>query len=184
MCSKGGFALLALAAGLALAHPALARVLKSFEDALAGIAPGASFERRTLFLDEAASARAAELSGVKVKPGVVHAYRLHRDGQPAGMAYLDIHRVRTLPEKVLVVVGNDGKIAGIEVLAFQEPPDYLPPQRWYDKLKGRALGPDLQIGRGGVDGITGATLTTRAAVDSARRALALHQTMGEGGKLQ
>lgn len=183
MCFKGRLALLALAAGLAFARPALARVLKSFEDALAGIAPGASFERRTLFLDEAASAKAAELAGVKVKPGVVHAYRLLRDGQPAGIAYLDVHRVRTLPEKVLVVVGTDGKIAGIEVLAFQEPPDYLPPQRWYDKLKGRALDPDLQIGRG-VDGITGATLTTRAAVESARRALALHQTSGEGKKTE
>jgi Na+-translocating ferredoxin:NAD+ oxidoreductase RnfG subunit len=51
-------------------------------------------------------------------------------------------------------------------------------------LKGFALGPDLQIGRGGVDGITGATLTTRAAVDAARRALALHQTSGEGRKAE
>lgn len=183
MCFRSRLTLLALAAGLVAARPALARVLKSFEDALAGIVPGAAFERRTLFLDEAASARAAELAGVKVKPGVIHAYRLVRDGNPAGMAYLDVHRVRTLPEKVLVVVDPGGRIAGIEVLAFQEPPDYLPPQRWYDKLKGRALDADLQTGRG-VDGITGATLTTRAAMESARRALALHRTLGEGGKAE
>ena len=160
--------------GLVFAGPALAKVLKTFEDALGQLMPGASFVRQTIYLDKELAAQASNLAGVKIEPGVVHAYALTRDGQPAGMAYIDIHRVRTLPEKLLTIVNPEGQVVGVQVLAFQEPLDYLPPQRWYDRINGKTLTPDLQIGRD-IDGITGATLTTRAAVESVRRSLALHQ---------
>ena len=38
----------------------------------------------------------------------------------AGVAYFDTHRVRTLPETVMVVVGADGRVSKIDILSFDD----------------------------------------------------------------
>jgi Na+-translocating ferredoxin:NAD+ oxidoreductase RnfG subunit len=58
------------------------------------------------------------------------------------------------------------------VLAFHEPPEYLPTDRWIGQFPGRKLDDDLKLGAG-IQGITGATLSTQAMTSGVRRALAL-----------
>ena len=156
--------------------PAFARVLATVEDALARRIPGATTERSTVYLTDEQRKSVATRAGLSFSDEIVYPYRLLKDGALVGTAYLDVHRVRTLPEKVLVLVGPDGKLLGGEVLAFAEPPDYLPAAKWYDRLVGRGLDDTLRLGKG-VDGVSGATLTSRAAVECARRILALHAVL-------
>jgi Na+-translocating ferredoxin:NAD+ oxidoreductase RnfG subunit len=138
--------------------------------------PGVVSERQTVFLTAEQREQIGKVSGAAFKDEIVYPYVLRRDGAVVATAYLDVHRVRTLPEKVVVLVATDGKLLGIEVLAFSEPPDYLAPARWYDRLAGRAMDDTLRLGKG-VDGVAGATLTCRAAVDCARRILSLHAVL-------
>lgn len=156
--------------------PAYARVLATVEDALARRMPGATTERSTVYLTDEQRKNVAARSGLSFSDEIVYPYRLIKDGAVVGTAYLDVHRVRTLPEKVLVLVGPDGKLLGLEVLAFAEPPNYLPAAKWYDRLTGRTLDDTLRLNKG-VDGVSGATLTSRAAVECARRTLALHAVL-------
>lgn len=138
--------------------------------------PGASsIERRTAFLDERQLARVRGLAGrgVEVKQGVVTYYVGMRGGRPMGAAYFDAHRVRTLPEVAMIVVSPGGAVDRIEILKFSEPPQYRPPEGWLEHLEGRALDASLSR-RGGVPALTGATLTSAAVTDAARRVLALH----------
>ena len=93
-----------------------------------------------------------------------------------GVAYFDVHRVRTLSEVLMVAVGTDDRISRIEVLQFQEPPDYRPPERWLRRFRGSALDRQLSL-KGSVANLTGATLTADAVTDSARRMLALHRVI-------
>ena len=97
-----------------------------------------------------------------------------------GAAYFDAHRVRTLPEVLMVVVGTENRIRRVQVLRFAEPPEYRPPDGWLARLVGRALDTELSERRG-VDGITGATLTTRAVTGAARRTLSIHQVIAPFG---
>ncbi len=60
-----------------------------------------------------------------------------------------------------------------EILAFHEPPEYQPPARWFERLYRRPM-EEMQFSRG-VDAISGATLSTRAALDSVRKAMAIHK---------
>ena len=64
------------------------------------------------------------------------------------------------------------------MLAFLEPRQYLPPARWFGQLIGKELGPALSLD-GEVRNLAGATLSARASVRSARRALALQRVLGE-----
>jgi hypothetical protein len=160
------------------AAPARARVLVTVEEALALAFPGAEVERRTVLLTEAQRARATELGGQPPATAVVHPYVATRDGAIVGIAYFDTHVVRTLAETVMVTVDGDGRVGRVEVLSFDEPPDYLPREAWYRQFDGRPLDPELELRRS-IRPVSGATLTARATTDAVRRALALDRTLAE-----
>jgi hypothetical protein len=176
--------LLALAALTLVAAQARARVLLTVDEALELAFPGCRVERTTVYLTEEQLARARELAGGEVESALVRPYvaRCVR-GAPGGVAYFDTHRVRTLPETLMVVVGADGEVDRIEVLAFREPPDYLPREAWYEQFAGRGLDPELELKRG-IRGVTGATLTARATTGAVRRVLALDRVIRDAGALE
>jgi hypothetical protein len=180
--SRFAFAL-AVLVSTALAAPgaAGAKVLLSADEALALAFPGCAIERRTVFLSQAQRARAAELAGTELATARVHPYvatRSETGGATCGTAYFDTHRVRTLAETLMVAIAPDGTILRVEVLAFDEPLDYLPRPVWYESFRGRALDAELELRRS-VRPVSGATLTARATTDGARRALALHRALDE-----
>jgi len=161
----------------ALAPPAArAQVLMTQEEALeVAFPPPARVERRTAYLTETQLERARALAApdVEVEQTVVTHYVGMRDGRPVGVAYFDVHRVRTMAEVAMVVVTPDGKVSRVDVLKFMEPPEYLAPEGWLRQLEGRPLDEELST-RGAIRNLTGATLTARALTRAARRVLALH----------
>ena len=172
---RGAAALLALAL-LAVAAPAAAQGVLTQEEALRLAFPaGTQVERRTAYLDEAqlAAARRAAGPGVELTQRVVTHYVGTRGGRPVGVAYFDSHRVRTLPEVLMIVVDVHARVERIEVLKFGEPPEYRAPEKWLERVEGKALAPELALKRG-VPHLSGATLTAEAVTAAARRVLALH----------
>lgn len=159
-----------------VATPAVAQRLTQ-DEALRLAFPGAEVERRTAFLTpsqlEAVQARAGR--GTAPPPSVVTYYVATKDGGPAGTAYFDAHRVRTLSEVLMIVIAPGGTVRRVEVLRFDEPPDYRPPAGWLALLAGRPLA-GLSL-RGGVPPLAGATLTADAVTAATRRALALHAVL-------
>lgn len=175
-------AALALVALLAFAplHAATAeKVFLKLEEALALAFEGCEIEKRVVYLTDDQRAAAAKLAGVEVESKIVRPYVATKDGKLVGVAYVDVHRVRSLKESVMVVVDPNGKIARVELLSFAEPLEYAPKAQWWGQFVGKGLDDELALKRG-VRGITGATLSARAAVDAARRVLALHQVLGAG----
>lgn len=181
---RAGVAVLAVAlVALLSGGPAGATVFLTVDEALDLAFPGCTIERGTVYLEEAELERARELAGGEISRAIVHPYAARCPGQGggttrAGTAYFDTHRVRTLPETVMVVVGPAGEVERVEVLSFQEPPDYIPREIWYQQFEGRELSDDLELKRG-IHPVTGATLTARATTDAVRRVLALHRVLGE-----
>lgn len=173
----------ALLAGLVAPAPVPATVFLTVDEALELAFPGCRVERKTVYLTDEQVARARELAGGGVESALVHPYVARCEGgEEGGVAYFDNHRVRTLPQTLMVVVGPDDEVARIEILAFREPPDYIPRGAWYDQFTGRELGPELALKRG-IRGVTGATLTARATTEAVRRVLALHRVVRSAGVL-
>ena len=169
-------ALLAFLMWAGSSSPAAAQERLSQEEALRLAFPGATaFERRTAYLgeEELAAARTAAGRGVDVRQRVVSYYLARRGAQPLGVAYFDAHRVRTMPEVLMVVISPQATVQRIEVLQFSEPPEYRAPDGWLDLFDGRSLSPDLSLKRS-IPTLTGATLTADAVTDAVRRVLALH----------
>ena len=158
-----------------------AKVFLSVDEALKLAFPGCEVARRTAYLTPEQLRRVKELSGAEVPSALITYYAASRGKQPAGTAYFDTHRVRTLPETLMVVVDPQGKVKRIEVITFREPEEYMPRGNWYGQFQGRKLDKDLEVKRG-IHPVTGATLTVRATTGAVRRVLALHQVIREGKK--
>jgi len=160
---------------------AWATVLITVEEALELAFPDAAIERQTLFLSDEQRDRVAEDSGAEVSSSIATRF-VARDGDGVvrGWAYLDTHRVRTLPETVMVVLDADGRVRRVEVVTFREPLEYMPRRGWYEQYEGQELDDDLALKRD-IRPVTGATLTARATTEAVRRALALHAVMAEEG---
>ena len=178
--SRASFKLVAvvLCAAAAVTLPLAAKVFSTTEQALGEAFPGCTVERQTVFLTEAQLGRAAELAGEPIESALVHPYRATCGGSHAGTAYFDTHRVRTLPETLMIVVAPDGSVEAIEILTFDEPTEYIPPDIWYEQFLERRLGPGLELKRG-IDAVTGATLTAVATTDAVRRVLAVDRVLDE-----
>lgn len=167
---------------LLFAIPAIARSFLTQEEALNLAFPAASaVERESLYLSDAERENAVRLAGVEFTDELVVRYVAKQGGKVTGFAYFDAHRVRTLPETIMIVVGTDNRIARVEILSFSEPLDYLPKERWLDQLDGKALDDELSLTRA-IRPISGATLSGRAIVNASRKMLAIHEVVAARGR--
>lgn len=153
-------------------QPAAGGVLLTREEALELAFPGCEVDRETQYLTRDERRRAADLAGAKVNSRLVVRYR----SDCGGVAYFDVHRVRTLAETVMVVVDSEGRVARLEVMSFFEPEEYIPRRSWYDQFLRLRLDSRLRLKRS-IHAVTGATLTARATTDAVRRILALDQVL-------
>nr|BAL52434.1 hypothetical conserved protein [uncultured Gammaproteobacteria bacterium]BAL54510.1 hypothetical conserved protein [uncultured Gammaproteobacteria bacterium] len=141
---------------------------------------GAVVEMQPLFLSAAQKAAIEQLAHVSLDSSLYTFYVGKREGQILGYAAIETHTVRTKPETLLIVLDATGRLRHIEVLAFHEPPEYQPPPKWFARLLEVPL-EEMRLG-GGVDGVSGATLSAQAATDSVRKVLAIYRVAIAGGK--
>lgn len=135
----------------------------------------AEVEMQSLFPDEQQIAEIERLARVKMESSLFTFYVGKKNDQVIGYAAIESHTVRTKPETLLVVLSAQGQLQKIVTLAFHEPPEYQPPERWFAQMYNKAIS-QLSF-KTDIQGITGATLSTRAGLESARKVLAVFQVM-------
>lgn len=169
MATLATIAALASAAAIARAGALLAK-----DEALARAFPGATVEPKTVFLTDAQSEAVRAETGRAPASKLFTYYEARRDDHVVGLGVIATHVVRTLPEALLVVLTPDAKVDRVLLLAFYEPPEYRPPDRWLQQFVGRRRddGTGWRVGRD-VHGLTGATFTSNAVTGAIREILAI-----------
>lgn len=177
VCHGLGLALLAL---LVAAGPVSATVYYSRDEALKLAFPDADeVAPKNFFLTPEQRHAIETQAKSELDTSLLTVYVGSRGGQPLGYAVFDTHVVRTLPETFLVVLSVEGTVTATHLLAFYEPSEFGPPDRWLAQFDGAALSDDLRVGRS-IAGITGSTLTAQAVTGGIRRALAIHAVLLKG----
>ena len=158
---------------------AYAKVFYARDEAMKLAFPEADrVEPRDFFLTPEQRSDIEHRAKTTLDSNLITVYVGYQHDEVLGYAVLDTHVVRTLPETFLVVLKPDGHIAATHVLAFYEPLEYLPSERWLAQFVGKSGDDDLQVGHG-VAAITGSTLTSRAVAGGIRRALAIYAVLLE-----
>lgn len=158
-----------------------AKVFYSRSEALELAFPDADrIETETFVLADDQVSRIEQLAGSPVDSKLVKIYRGLKGQQLLGYAVIDVHRVRTLPEAFMVVLDPGGQVRSLRVLAFHEPLDYLPTERWYEQFDSKRPGEPLRVG-GDIHGVVGATLSAHATTSGVRRVLAYYEVLIQNG---
>lgn len=157
--------------------PVAAKIFASQKQALAEAFPEATrIDRKTFVLTRTQADRIESLSGMPVEARVVVFHAAYQGDRPLGYAEVAVHKVRTQPEAMLIVLTPEGRVRSVRIIAFHEPLDYLPTDRWYAQFAGKKRGDGLTLGRE-IHGVVGATLSAQAAADAVRRILAYWEVL-------
>ncbi len=161
---------------LTVTVPAVSKIFYSKEEAMVlAFGEGVQIENLSLFPDDEQKQTIEKAAKVKLDSGMFTYYVGKKNGNIVGYAAIETITVRTKPETLMVVLTPAGEVRNVYTLAFHEPPEYQPPERWFDQLNGKPLA-DMDFSKG-IQGVSGATLSTRAAVNSVRKVLAVYLTM-------
>jgi Na+-translocating ferredoxin:NAD+ oxidoreductase RnfG subunit len=166
-----------LALGTLVPGAARAAVFMSKAEALAWAFPDADrIEDRRFVLTAEQAAEIERRAQAKLDSRIVTLYVGHQGDQVLGYAVIDQHLVRTLQEAFLVVLSAEGQVERLRVLAFHEPPEYKPSDRFLSQFEGKQGGEPLRLSRE-VHGIAGSTLSSQAVTGGVRRVLAYHEVL-------
>lgn len=152
-----------------------AQVYLTKEEALKQYFPApSSVERKTLFLTDQQVEQIQARAKAKVESKIVTYYVGKKSGTVQGYAFFETHVVRTMPETFIIIMNPEGSVRAVEILAFYEPEDYLPPKRWLKLFQEKTSQSDLWLKRG-VQNIVGATLSAQGITDGVRKVVTMFE---------
>jgi hypothetical protein len=159
-CCVVATALPALAAPIPVADKESAALRSAFPDAEA-------FEAKDVLLSDEMVRRIEDLSRARVPERLVTFYTARKAGSVLGYAVIHSHVVRTKRETFVMSFQPDGAIRRITIVAFLEPEEYRPADRWLSQFAGKGARDPLSVGND-IAPITGATLTARGMAEQSR----------------
>ncbi|GAB6141349.1 FMN-binding protein [Methylosoma difficile] len=136
---------------------------------------GAQIETLSLFPDDAQTQQIQQATRAKLESGLFTLYVGKQGEKLLGYAAIETETVRTKPETLMIVLNPEGELTKVLTLAFHEPREYQPPESWFERLYKRPLS-EMDFNKG-VDGISGATLSTRSSLTSIRKVMSIYQIM-------
>ena len=132
-----------------------------------------TIEKKSLLLTSTDAKAVTKLAKVKLKTKIYKTFRASKDGKLLGHGILVLHKVRSKETAVLSLIAPDGRLMTIEIVAFNEPMEYLPSKSWIEVLNNQTLSDSLILGKD-IPSISAATMSARAATNAARIALSIY----------
>jgi electron transport complex protein RnfG len=132
-------------------------------------------KKNTLLTSEQADA-VTRRAALKLETKIYRIYTATLDGKSVGYGVLITRKVRQKDAAVLYMITPDGAIKSIEIIAFNEPPEYMPQGSYLKQFEGKKESGGLRVGKD-IPTISGATLSARNITDGARLALAVFETV-------
>lgn len=131
-----------------------------------------SVDTQNIILTDAQITQLSQASMQKIDTKLYRIYLAKNGEKTVGYGVLMNKKVRTKTAIVLYLIDLGGKIKSIEIVAFNEPIEYLPSKTWLDVFDNKSSANTLKLNQD-IPTTTGATLSARAITDGARIALEL-----------
>lgn len=132
----------------------------------------ADVSKKNRLLTKKQAAEVAKRAHMKLSTKIYRIYTATINEKPVGYGVLVTRKVRQKDAAVLYMITPKGTIDSIEIIAFNEPPEYMPNRSYTEQFSGKDANDTLRVGKD-VPTISGATLSARNVTDGARLALAV-----------
>ncbi|MDQ7046414.1 MAG: FMN-binding protein [Sulfurovum sp.] len=133
-----------------------------------------SIEPKNIILTNKQFSQVKSRAKTAVKTKIYRYYDIKNKTKRLGYAILISRVMRTKKATVLYAFDTSGTLRFTEILAFGEPPEYIPNKTWMGQLQNRDAATILTIGKD-MPTISGSTLSARAITQSARVARAIYE---------
>ncbi len=153
-------------------NPKVERVIKSSFHSVSTI------EAKQLILTKAQHQKVQSLAKAAVKSRIYRYYLVKSSSKTIGYGVLISRKVRTKMATVLYGFTPSGTLKFTEIMAFGEPPEYIPNETWMGQFREQSPAAPLKMGKD-IPTISGATLSARNISDGARIARALVEIIRE-----
>lgn len=127
---------------------------------------------QNIILSDAQVAEFSKRSMQKIDSKLYRLYLAKNGEKTVGYGVLMNKKVRTKTAIALYLIGLDDKIKSVEVVAFNEPMEYLPSATWLNVFDQKSSANTIMLNQD-IPTTTGATLSARAITDGARASLVL-----------
>lgn len=142
------------------------------EDALKQTLLADDVSKQSKILTKAQHKQVQQLAKTKLKSKLYRIYHATKNAKTIGHGILLTHSVRSKNTAVLSIIDTKGTLIAIEIIAFNEPKEYLPSKRWLQQFDHNQA-EHFNTQSGNINNITGATLSASAVVNIANLAHAI-----------
>lgn len=104
---------------------------------------------------------------------IVKVFKANSGGKTVGYGVLLNRKVRSKTSVILYTISPTAELKGAEVVAFNEPPEYMTSTKWLSQLDNIPAA-KIDESTKKIPTITGATMSARNALDGARVAMAIY----------
>ena len=135
----------------------------------------AKIKKKNILLSKIQAKKIQKEARVKLKSKIFRVFTATANDKTLGYGILINKKVRSKNAVVLYLLSN-AALTSVEIIAFNEPKEYLPSKNWNSQFKNRPTNKPLRISKE-ISTITGATLSARSVVEGSRVAFALYNEL-------
>lgn len=161
---------------LLLALSLSAKVLISPIDAMQSAYPNAStIKKKNFILSTSDATTISQASKTKLNSKIFKVFIAKNADKIIGYGILINKKVRSKNAVVMYFINTNSILQGIEIIAFNEPLEYIPSATWNTQFQNISTNKMLRISKE-IPTITGATLSARSITNGSRVAFAFYNT--------
>lgn len=164
-----------LLCGIFVSQSSVAGSKASVDDVIKSSFTGVNtIEPKQIILTKKQFSQVQSRAKAAVRTKVYRYYDIKSKTQRLGYAVLISRKVRAKKATVLYAFDDSGRLKFTEIMAFGEPPEYIPNTTWMGQLQDQNASAILTVGKD-IPTISGATLSARSITEGARVARALYE---------
>ena len=163
-----GFAAVLFQSAVAKTNVTVDSVIKSSFSNVSTIEP------KQLILTKKQFSKVQKRAKAAVTTKIYRYYDIKSGSKSLGYAVLISRKVRTKKATVLYAFDHLGKLKFTEIMAFAEPPEFIPGKTWMGQLQNQKSSAKLTVGKD-IPTISGSTLSANSITAGARIARAIYE---------
>lgn len=137
---------------------------------------GIEVTKKNILLKKDQAQKIQKSARVKLSSKIFRIYKATKGSKIVGYGILVNKKVRSKNAVILYHISKDDLLLSIEVISFNEPPEYLPTESWNKQFDNTKTDQMLQVSKN-IPTISGATMSASAITDGSRVAFSIYNEL-------
>lgn len=129
--------------------------------------------KKNILLSKVQASKIEKAARTKLSSKIFRVFKATKDSKLLGYGILINKKVRSKNAVVIYFISNESLLKSIEIIAFNEPLEYLPSEKWNSQFENIRTDKMLRVSKE-IPTITGATLSARSITDGSRVAFTFY----------